>query len=259
LARRVAEVEQRMRSLDVEREYQVLENPGFESAAAAGGEWGWQPRVGEVGAVEVDGSVARSGSRSLRLRSENALGVAAQSHAVAVPATGQLTIRAHLRARELAPDAQLYAWIEYDVGGAPRQRYAALGNAETLGENWLEREFAVKDLPPGASPMRIQFHLAGRGEAWIDDVRLFDLRFPEAERVEYFKRLYAANAALEQGQLIDCQRLVEGDWARYLMEHVPATSLAARTPPAETAAAPEASETKGFGRRIRGIVPKVWR
>lgn len=258
---RVAELEQRMRSLDVERDYLVLDNPGFELAADAAKGWGWEPRVGEAGSVEVDATTARTGGKSLHLRSETTLGVAAQSQQFAIPATGKLTVRAHVRTRGLKPEARLYAWMEYDVAGKPRQRYRELGSGQTLGEQWTACEFALDDLPTNGGKMRIQFHLAGEGEAWFDDVRLHDLQFSEAQRVELFKRLYAANAALDEGQLVDCERLVDGQWARHLMEHVPPASLASNAPilPTPAPAAAGDGATKGIGGRIRDIVPRVWR
>jgi hypothetical protein len=259
LEARVGELEQRMRSLDVEREYLVLDNPGFEMAVDAARSWGWEPRVGEAGAVDVDSTTARSGSQSLHLQSETPLGVAAQSQQFPAPDTGQLAVRAHVRTRGLAPDARLYAWMEYEVDGKPQQRYRELGNSQTLSDQWTECEFALDDLPTGEGLMRVQFHLAGQGEAWVDDVRLHDLQFSESQRVELFKRLYAATAALDEGRLVDCERLVDGQWARHLMEHVPRASMASNVPASSTPAVASESESKGFGSRIRDIVPRVWR
>src|SRR5690606_38864301 len=103
-------------------------------------------------------------------------------------------------------------------------------------------------------------HLAGPGQAWIDDVRLYDLRFSKSQRDALAKRLYAAKTALEENQFIDCQRLVEGYWPRRLVEYLPPTSLAGK--PADAAAAPAASDgksSKGFNDRLRGIVPRILR
>jgi hypothetical protein len=198
--------------------------------------------------------------RSVHLRSEDALGVAVQSHLFAIPSTGQIVVRARVRIAEMQPGAQLYAWVEYESGGAMRQRYVALGGEAPEVDGWRECEFAVDDLPlASAGKMRVQFHLTGNGQAWVDDVRLFDLRFADAQRVELSKRLLGAKAALEEGQLMDCQRLVDGYLPRRLVEYIPPPALAAKPSDAapvtpETAAAP-----KGMGARIKGMVPKILR
>ena len=268
LAARVAEIEQRLRSLDEQRAYAELQNPGFETAGPNGGALGWQPRVGEAGAVAFESSPGSTGEVALHLHSEDALGVAAQSQMFAMPATGQLVISARVRTTDLTPDAQLYAWMEYESAGALRQRCAPRVSGPKVSGEWTECEFALDDLPlGGGGQMRIHFHLAGRGDVWVDDVRLSDLWFPKERRGEMFKRLYAANTALDEGQLVDCQRLVEAYWARHLLEYVPAGEIAARAPisvasrPDETASPPTAAEgdDKAFGRRIRGIVPRMLR
>jgi hypothetical protein len=259
MARRVAEIEQRMTGLNVERPYTELENRQFELVDDKGRLRGWQPRMGPRGAVEVDADPAQPGGRAVHLRSEDTLGVAIQSHLFATPATGQIVVRAKIRAAEMQPGAQLYAWIEYESAGAMRQRYVSLGD-QTLAASWTECEFAVDDLPlAAAGKMRIQFHLTGNGQAWVDDVRLYDLRFADAQRVELSKRLLGAKAALEDGQLMDCQRLVDGYLPRRLVEHVPPPALAAKPEAAAVAIKPEEAPQKGIGPRIRGMVPRILR
>jgi hypothetical protein len=111
--------------------------------------------------------------------------------------------------------------------------------------------------------MKVQFHLVGVGEAWVDDVELFDLRFSPGQRNELAKRLLAAKMALEEGQLVDCQRLVEGYWPRYLVANLPAAPTAPVAPTVmpdvriatKPDDAPATQETKapGFGSRVRSI------
>jgi hypothetical protein len=209
-------------------------------------------------AVEDKADAVRPVGRSVHLRSEDALGVAVQSHLFAIPETGQLMVRAHVRTAELQPGAQLYAWVEYESGGAMRQRYVAVGG-EPQGGAWQDCEFAVEDLPLASDgQMRVQFHLTGVGQAWVDDVRLYDLRFGDAQRMELSKRLLGAKAALEEGQLMDCQRLVDGYLPRRLVEYIPPPALAAK-PSDVSPTAPEKSAPKGVGARIKGMVPRILR
>jgi len=264
LAQRIAEIEQRMRNLDVERRYNELSNPDFELTGGDGRAVGWQPRMGAGGAVEVDEATACTGQRSLRLQSVDAVGVAAQSHQFSIPVTGQLVVRAQIRVADLAPDAQVYVWVEYEDAGVTRQEYSSLGTAKTLSGDWSTCEFALNNLPinpPGK--MRVHFYLTGRGEAWIDNVQLYDLQFPDPQRVALGKMLYAARSALDAGHLVECQRLVEGYWPRYLMEHVPPSMVAIRpeaAPGAGDARAGDAGGSPTLGDRVRKLAPpKIWR
>jgi hypothetical protein len=262
LARQVAAFEQRIASLDVERPYEALQNPDFELGGDASQMLGWQPRIGAVGSVDVVAETAPVTGRTLRLQSGDPLGVAVQSHLFPIPSTGQLTVRTRIRGADLQPGSQLYAWFEYQTGGTARQRYVTIGADRPLKGEWQEYEFSVDDLPLASSgQMRIQFHLVGEGEAWIDDVRLYDLRFSKEQRYQISKRLYAAKSALEEGQLMDCQRLIDGYWPRLFVEQAAVANIASK--PAEIlptpAAGSAADEQRGISDRLRGIVPRILR
>ncbi|MCC6494146.1 MAG: hypothetical protein IT424_14125 [Pirellulales bacterium] len=264
LVQRIAAVEQRLQNLDAERPYNQLQNPQFELTGENGRVPGWQPRVGAAGNVELQelrpDDIAAGSGRALRLTSEDAVGVAIQSQLFPLPATGQLVVRARARTADMAPGARLYAWVDYQSGGLWRQRYVSLGGGGAIGSDWTECEFAIDDLPLGsAGQMRVQFHLAGAGQAWIDDVRLYDLRFPKSQREALAKRLYAAKTALEENQFMDCERLIDGYWPRRLVEYLPPAGLASR--PAEAAAPPAVADKAppGLNGRLRGLVPRILR
>jgi hypothetical protein len=267
LAHRIAAIEERMPNLNVERAYNQLQNPQFEIAMENGRLAGWQPRVGEAGSVDVasEAPVDAGGAdgHSLHLHSVNPLGVAVQSHLFPIPSTGQLLVRVKVRAEGLQPDAKLYAWVEYQAAGDVQPpRYASLGAIESLGPQWKDVEAAFDDLPlASGGQMRIQFHLAGTGQVWVDSVRLYDLHFTQAQQVELGKRAYAARAALEEGQWMDCQRLVDGYWPRRVVELVPPAQVASRPVDSEHPADPSnaATSRKSLGERVRGIVPKILR
>jgi hypothetical protein len=162
----------------------------------------------------------------------------------------------------------MYVWMECDSNVGLPQRYVALGEGP-IGTEWTTHEVVFDDLPLASSAqMRVQFHLVGVGEAWVDDVELFDLRFSPALRDNLAKRVIGAKMALEEGQLVDCQRLIEGYWPRYLVANLPATPatpIAPEPPIGPTAPdvriatkpddAPATQESKapGFGERVRSI------
>lgn len=266
LASRIQDIESRMHGLDVERPYPQLHNPDFELGGGSDLSSGWQPLIGKSGKVEV--TAAADAGKALHLASEDGLGVAAQSQRFPIPATGQLTVRARVRSVGSASAARMYVWIECDpsVGLAPR--YVPLPEGALAGE-WTTHDVVFDDLPlASAAQMRVQFHLAGVGEAWVDDVELFDLRFSQAQRDNLAKRVLGARMALDEGQLVDCQRLIEGYWPRYLVANlpaaptapvVPATPAGPVTPDVRIATKPDdvpqtqESKTPGFGDRVRSI------
>ena len=84
----------------------------------------------------------------------------------------------------------------------------------------------VIDLPmSGLSPLQLRFDPAGSGEVWIDDVQLCHLAFSKAERVELFKLIAPAQAKLENRDIADCLRLLEGFWPEYLVRYVPRSEI----------------------------------
>jgi hypothetical protein len=273
LAARIAEVDQRMRSLDVERPYPLLENADFERVDPDNAMPAWQPRIGKVGHVAIDGTAAHSGVRALHFRAGDDLGVAAHSQVFPSPATGQLLVRAQVRVSNLAPEARLYAWIEYDAGGVQRLIPKLL--VGTTGGEWSTCEALFDELPlTGGGLMRVQFHLAGAGEAWLDDVELFDLRFGEAQRYDLAKGLFAAKSDLEAGRVVDCLRRVDSYWPQYLVEHLPAArapvdsgerppvSVASRPDDVAGYAAPTTDQSQGeddggLGNRMRSVLPRA--
>src|SRR5690606_28677931 len=99
----------------------------------------------------------------------------------------------------------------------------------------------------------------GQGEAWIDDVRLYDLRFSKEQRYQISKRLYAAKTALEEGELMDCQRLIDGYWPRLFVEQAPSASIASKSTDVTPTSKEAAGDEKGLSDRLRGIVPRILR
>ncbi len=97
----------------------------------------------------------------------------------------------------------------------------------------------------------------GPGEVWIDDVQLFDLAFNETELRALYKLITLAGVDLQNGQVGDCMRLLDGYWPRLLTECVPAPAappdLAAR--PDEPRPPPAPPQPVGWLDRIKGLLP----
>ncbi|MCA9238243.1 MAG: hypothetical protein KDA44_22375, partial [Planctomycetales bacterium] len=265
----LSDVETRMSRLNERRAFAALANADFEGESQDGAVAGWQPRIGARGSVAVDPRIASSGQRSLHLVSADAMGVAAQSELFAGPTTGRMTITAQVRGLNFHPETRLYVGVEFDAAGQWQRRYRMV-LSESTGAEWLSCEFDADDLPLDGAPTRVQFHLTGPGEAWIDGVELYDIRFTNAERIDLAKRFFAAKLALEEGKLGDCQQMLASYWPQYLLQHIPAEgSLDAtrehelRIADAETkpedASSTEEPTRRRLTDRVRELAPRLWR
>ena len=262
LQHRIKEIESRAGNLDVERAYPQLQNPGFELEDGSTRILGWQPRQGALGEITLVDSGSHSGTRALRLRSEDATGVAVQSNLFPTPDTGQLMVSLFLRFDQLEESAQLQIVLQDEHQGRRYRQFATLGNTQMAGKGWQRYEFPLEDVPSDqGEQLRLHLHLTGKAEVLVDDLQLVDLRFDEQRRRALVKRIYAANIALEQGQVVDCLRVVDDYWSQYLVEHVqPRDSVASlATKQAPVTESQPKEEEKGIGSRVRGWVPKIWR
>lgn len=139
-----------------------------------------------------------------------------------------------LKTRDPARQPPLRLAIEGRVNDRPYFRFARLGRAEDgsavanesitpLRSDWGSQPylFHVDDLPPaGLTELQVIFELAGAGEAWIDDVAVYDRWFHKRELDELAKQIGAASFNLESGNYGACERFLDSYWARFLLEHV---------------------------------------
>ena len=129
-------------------------------------------------------------------------------------------------------------------------------------EQWNQYEFRFDDLPlEGLAGLQVRFDLMGPGEVWVDDVQLFDMAFGENESKELCKLIMLANSKLEDGQLGDCMRFLDGYWPRFLEEHVAVTPAVVRNPSPRRASSAEEEESQrtGFFSGLKGYLPKQLR
>ena len=96
----------------------------------------------------------------------------------------------------------------------------------------------------------------GAGEVWVDDVQLFDMAFTENERRELAKLIMVAEYQLQNRQIGDCVRLLEGYWPRFLEDHVPLEGdpVAQKSPDAPPS--PPAPPRTGLRDRIKNLLPE---
>lgn len=247
----------------------VLRNPGFEQPGTEGHSPGWVFAKQAAGNVQIDNSTAQSGSRSLRLSSSGAATFVA-SESFEAPLTGRFSMKVWMRVADAQKQPPLRLAVEGKLQGEDYYRYAPLGLIPETGQSpvpistdWASYVFQVNDMPlEGLSQVRVRFDLLGKGEVWIDEVQLFDLAFTKRERVELSKLIALADVKLQNGQLGECIRLLEGYWPRFLERYValppgmlPTETLAGKaSPPAKPTPPPERS---GWLDRMRDAVPRL--
>lgn len=242
----------------------VLANPDFEKPPVGDDvlpDWAVTRRAGVV--IQPDKTQSYGGKQSARIASNGPVACLV-SRPFAAPTTGRLSMAVWLRVVDAARQPPLRLALEGKLNGQPYYRYAEVGaataaaQASPLGAEWKQYVFAVDDLPlEGLVQVRARFDLMGAGEVWIDDVQLFDMGFSENERRELAKLIMVAEYQLQNRQVGDCIRLLEGYWPRFLEEHVPlepAGSVAQK--PADAPPPQPASPRTGLRDRIKSLLPE---
>ena len=134
-----------------------------------------------------------------------------------------------------------------------------------FGDDWRQVNVPVLGLPEeGLGQLQFQIQLTGPGEIWIDDVQFGDLAFGPQEQLALLKTVYPARPTLDGGQVVQCLRILESYWSRFLFEHVapleeagPAVARTPQPPVAPPGEKPsEQKESAGFLGRIRDLVPE---
>jgi hypothetical protein len=236
LAARLTDFEER--NLTVPRSYSALKNPSFESLDDTGPIAGWKS-TNPSAAVELDGTIVRDGATSVHFRNQTGF-AALESDPFPMPPTGQLAMTVYMRGQKLAPGAELRMVIESASAGQRYRRVQPIRpNAAADGNQWREQPILVNDLPlERGGDLRVRFELTGPGEVWLDAVNLYDLLFPlkwykheEAEILEFAKLKYAAESAFDEGRVVDCARVLEKYWPRFVTEYTPEAEVAGRALP----------------------------
>ena len=248
----------------------ALANPGFERPAGAGGPIpGWDVSVRNGVSIQLDKTQKHGGRQSVRIASTG--GVACLvSQPLAAPVTGRLWMAVWLRVSDANHQPPLRLALEGKLQGREYYRFAPIGLAPAAGQptkpilsEWGEYVFQVDDLPlDGLTSLRVRFDLMGAGEVWVDDVQLFSLAFADPELVELSKLITLADVKLQNGQVGDCVRLLDGYWPRFLEENVPLPAGAAASEASVSQPRPaeeKPPERSGWLNRVKDLVPESLR
>ena len=257
---RVADLVRRHTALSRPREWVGLGNPGFEADVLESGLIpGWKFLRENAEHVQVDRTQHRSGSAALRLTC-NGRQTSVMSYPFKPPKTRRLAISMWVRSNTPGSDIPLHIGVHNGRG------FVRVFNVSgSFGEEWRQVDVPVLSLPDeGLGDLQLQILLAGPSEIWIDDVQLGDLGFGLAERRALLKTLYPARPTLDEGQVVQCIRILESYWPRFLFEHVTPveeTRPAVARVPQEPARPPvdktqKEDESAGFLGRLRNLVPE---
>jgi len=248
----------------------ALQNADFELPAARDAaipEWAAAARDGA--SVRLDKEQARGGRQSVRLASDGAVACLV-SRPIATPTTGRLAMSVWLRTSDAQRQPPLRLAIDGKLFGRDYYRFAPLGQSAQAGQNaapiasaWGQYIFQIDDLPlEGLASIRVRIDLMGAGEVWADDVQLYGLAFSKPELLELSKLIALADVKLQNGQVGDCLRLLDGYWPRFLKEYVP-LSPGATPPETATAATPQGEkkppERSGWLNRMKDLLPESLR
>ncbi|MGO8691385.1 MAG: family 10 glycosylhydrolase [Thermoguttaceae bacterium] len=244
LAAHIQQLGRRAAALRTPLPVRVLDNPSFQRPATAADPvpgWAVSRRPGVT--VQLDKTQRHAGGQSVRISSDGPVACLV-SRRFDPPATGRLWMSVWLRVADAHRQPPLRLALQGQLDGRDYYRFAAIGQPQTPGRPgipiapaWRPFIFQVDDLPlEGLSPLHVRFDLMGPGEVWVDDVQLFDLAFNEPELRALYKLVTLADVNLQNGQIGDCMKLLDGYWPRFLVEHVP---LAVEPPAGTIAAKPD--------------------
>jgi hypothetical protein len=231
LEKQLGDLGDRIAGLPTPPLFQTLENADFERPPGKPDQVpGWTV-IGPPGVnAQLDSEIKHGGMRSVRFSSAGPP-AAFVSHPFKAPSTGRLSILVWLRVADAARQPPLSIALVSPVDGHEFYRSAPVGRSvpgctspKPINVEWTRFIVHVNDLPLPAKKLpqlHVRFELAAAGEVWIDDVQLCDVWFTREEQRYLVRLLAPTDARLQDGQVADCIRLLEGYWPRFLIENAP--------------------------------------
>ena len=266
LEQRLVDLGSRAQSLGDTPLLEVLENSSFEQPVGPQGQIpGWISVAPPGASIRLDKTMPHEGTQSARLTSTGPT-TTLVSRAFAPPATGRLAVSVWLRAGDAAKQPPVRLTIEGKMAEGVFRRFSEFGQAaagavptKPIPTQWGHFILPVNDLPlESLSAVRVRFELLGPGEVWIDDVHLSEMEFDRNEQLLLMRVMAPGIVHLQNGQVADCIRLLEGYWPQFLVEHVPSSEPSPHRGEAATASAqpaPDADHSNGIFDRIKSFVP----
>ena len=230
---RLAALRERRGVLDYPVALEVLDNPDFELPLVRRAVPGWELVEKSRGSLAaVDGRTSAAGDddpQAVQFASPHGLSTL-RSNPFAAPTTGRLSVAVWLRIEEGNPQPPLRIAVEGLQGRREYYRFAPVGLGEAampLSSEWSQIVLQVDDLPTqGLESLRVRLDLLGPGKVCVDEVRVYDLAFDEAQRVQLSKMLALIDHQLNAGDLGASVIELDGHWPRFLEAHIDEQAVA---------------------------------
>ena len=245
-----------------------IKNPSFESRTIEGDPEGWE--LTGVAMTTDTSPEAADGEQSLALVAEGKEATATSAR-FPLPTTGQFVLNFHALGEALSEDSSLrIEFLSEEIG----YRVHTVVPAESLssGEGdpaWRPVIFGVDDLPLGVDgDLQVRFVFRGSGRLWIDDLRADALMLPieayadslSAQKLALVKIVHAAESALAEGRLADCQSVLDGYWPRFLKTYFPEVAPSVATDEEGEAGEDQDDEQQeSMAERMRSYLPGFMR
>lgn len=256
------------------RVFTPLKNPSFEDREPSGSPTDWQLTNEDL---DKSNKFAIDGRYSLAIRSESS-DASARSTPFPLPDTGQLAIQFQATSIDLSQDAEFmieFSTVDGQYESRTTVRSDQLPNFKNSHEgSWTELIFAVDDLPiDSGQQMQVRFALIGNGTVLVDNLRCEDLMLPlpayiedtKSQKLALVQLKLAAEQALDEGRLADCQQILDSYWGQFLVNNFPQLPPVVHHTNSKTdeSKSPEQEakqpEEESVADRFRGYWPKLWR
>lgn len=246
--------------------WKSLDDTGFENEPPAGQAFdGWEAFEEWGLSARRDAEGPQAGAHCMHLSVVDGRGYL-RSNPLPTPRTGRLTATFWLRTDDVASQPPMRVAVTGRQAGQEFYEFETLGKAAVkkwrLGEEWRKFEVSFSNLPlDGWETLRLRFDLLGPGDVWIDDVVLRDLVLAKDQQEEWRFTVSMAALHLKQGDIVDCQRLLDGYWPRLLEANVevPAAAVARRSRPTNSQPPPLKEDGPDFFDRLRKVLPAFLR
>jgi len=236
-----------------------------EPTVSANNIFGWQC-FGNSLTAQFDTVAVYKGQRSAKLTNSSAEPGMFVSVPLDVPATGRLAVSMWVGIPAESRSLPMSVVLTRMCADRPFHRSVPVGESlmpfllnatPNNGVRWHQLIVPFERLPTESlEGVQIGVQLSDAAIVWLDDVALYPARFSENEMRELQRKLVVAHQRYTSGRVSDLISLLEGHWAQFLFEHVPAAEfqrIASRTPPPVTNTPPPAPErSPTMMQRVRG-------
>ncbi len=217
--RELARLRARRAALEMPAVLPILDNPSFEHPENTGAVPGWELLEANRGRLRIVPGAPSGAGRALEFGSDNGLATL-RSNPFTPPRTGRISVAMWLRVDPGQSPPPLRIAVEGVERGREYYRFAPVGmgpGARPLSAEWAQYVLQIDDLPTrGLETMRVRLDLLAGGAVQLDEVRVFDLAFDEAERSRLSRALSGVEMHRAAGDLGAAAVALDGSWARSL-------------------------------------------